>query len=251
LVRAYANLANELLQAGYTADEALIIKQEVEHYSKVRQEIKLNSKDEVDMKQYEPAMRRLLDMYIHAEPSEKLIDFEKLGLIELVVEKSKQFPVDDKETKVPESMAETIESNMRKVIIDEQPINPKYYEKMSDLLTALILQRRADAITYQEYLEKVKKLAENITKPSTAKSYPSSINTLAKQALFDNLDSNEDLVNRIDDKIKQTKKADWKNNRIKLRDVENVVKEQVGEYKVNLSNLMNLIKNQTEYDWYE
>ena len=84
LIRAYANLANELIQAGYTADEAIIIKQEVEHYSKVRQEIKLNSKDEVDMKQYEPAMRRLLDMYIHAEPSEKLIDFEKLGLIELV-----------------------------------------------------------------------------------------------------------------------------------------------------------------------
>ena len=39
-------------------------------------------------------------------------------------------------------MAETIENNVRKLIIDEQPINPKYYEKMSELLDALIRQRK-------------------------------------------------------------------------------------------------------------
>ena len=37
-----------------------------------------------------------------------------------------------------EAVAETIENNVRKLIIDEQPINPKYYEKMSELLDALI-----------------------------------------------------------------------------------------------------------------
>ena len=30
-----------------------------------------------------------------------------------------------------EAMAETIENNVRRLIIDESPINPKYYEKMS------------------------------------------------------------------------------------------------------------------------
>ncbi len=38
----------------------------------------------------------------------------------------------------PEAMAETIENNVRKLIIDETPANPKYYEKMSELLDALI-----------------------------------------------------------------------------------------------------------------
>lgn len=33
-----------------------------------------------------------------------------------------------------EAVAETIENNLRKVIIDEQPVNPRYYEKMSALL---------------------------------------------------------------------------------------------------------------------
>jgi len=72
-------------------------------------------------------MRRLLDTYIRAEDSEMVIDFEKLGLIELIVEKAKQNPTPPESKKVPEAMAEIIENNVRKVIIDGQPINPKYY----------------------------------------------------------------------------------------------------------------------------
>jgi type I restriction enzyme R subunit len=248
LVRAYANIANELQGAGYSAKEAQQVKDEVEHFSKMRQEIKLASKDEVDMKQYEPAMRRLLDTYIRAEDSEKVIDFEELGLIELIVEKAKQNPAGPSSKKVPEAMAETIENNMRKVIIDEQPINPKYYEKMSELLDALITQRREEAIIYEEYLKEVKKLAENITKPQGGSSYPDAMNTRGKQSLYDNLDKNEELVTRLDTAIRYTKKADWKTNRFKQRDVEHAVKEELGGYQVDIKDLMDLIKSQSEYD---
>ncbi|MGZ5075059.1 MAG: type I restriction endonuclease subunit R [Methylobacter sp.] len=248
LVRAYANIANELQGAGYSAKEAQELKDEVEHFSKMRQEIKLASKDEVDMKQYEPAMRRLLDTYIRAEDSEKVIDFEELGLIELIVEKAKQNPPGPSSKNVPEAMAETIENNMRKVIIDEQPINPKYYEKMSELLDALISQRRAEAVSYEAYLKEVKKLAENITKPQGGSSYPDSMNTRGKQSLYDNLDKNEELVTRLDTAIRYTKKADWKTNRFKQRDVENAVKEELGGYQVDIKDLMELIKSQSEYD---
>jgi type I restriction enzyme R subunit len=54
----------------------------------MRQEIKLASRDEVNMKQYEPAMRRLLYTYIRAEESETVVDFEELGLVELVIAKA-------------------------------------------------------------------------------------------------------------------------------------------------------------------
>jgi type I restriction enzyme R subunit len=47
-----------------------------------------------------------------------------------------------------EAVAETIENNVRKLIIDESPVNPKYYEKMSALLDALIAQRRKGACTW-------------------------------------------------------------------------------------------------------
>jgi len=248
LVRAYANMANEMQAAGYSTKEAHLIKEEVEHFVLMRKEIKLASQDEVDMKQYEPAMRRLLDTYIRAEDSEKMVDFEELGLIELIVEKAKQNPVDPSSNKVPEAMAETIENNMRKLIIDAQPINPKYYEKMSELLDALIKQRRDEAMSYQEYLEQVKQLAGNITQPEGTSSYPESMDSRGKQSLYDNLDQNEELVTRIDTAIRYTKKADWKTNRFKQRDVEYAVREELGEYTFELKDVMEIVKNQPEYD---
>ena len=250
LVRAYSNLANEMEAAGYRASEAKVVKGEVEHFSKMRLEIKLASKDEVDMKQYEPAMRHLLDMYVRANDSEKVIDFEELGLIELIVEKAKQNPAEPTTKKVPEAMAETIENNMRKVIIDGQPINPKYYEKMSELLDALIVQRRDEAISYQEYLEEIKKIAEglNTTKQTTG-AYPSSMDTRAKQSLYDNLGKDEVLVSRVDAAVRYTKKADWKTNRFKQREVEHAIRDELGEeYGTEFKDILDLVKNQPEYD---
>jgi len=252
LVRAYSNMANELEAAGYSSSEAFKIKEEVDHYSKVSQEIKLASKDEVDMKQYEPAMRRLLDMYIRAEESETLIDFGDLGLIELIVEKAKENQTDPKSTKVPEAMAETIENNIRKIIVDEQASNPKYFEKMSELLLSLIQQRRDEAIAYEEYLAEVKKLAEKVQKPGGVdpESLPTTIDTLGKKALYDNLEQNEGLVMGIDDAVHSNKKADWKNtsNPFKRKSVKNAVSEVLGTYEISIDDVMEIIINQPEYD---
>jgi len=248
LVRNYANIANEIQAAGYSASEAKTIKAEVEHFSQMRQEIKLASKDEVDMKLYEPSMRRLLDSFVRANESVNVVDFENLGLIELIVEKIKQNPTEPSSRKVPEAMAETIENNMRKLIIDGQPINPKYYERMSELLDALIQQRRAEALSYQEYLEQVKKLAESVVEPEGGTTYPDSMDSRGKQSLYDNLGNNEELVTRIDTAVRYTKKADWKSNRFKQRDVEHAVREEMGEYTFELKDVMDLIKNQSEYD---
>ena len=87
LLRAYANLANELAEAGYTPAEIEAIKAEVDHYEKVRDEVKLASGDYIDLKMYEPAMRHLIDTYIRAEESEKISAFDDLSLIQLIVER--------------------------------------------------------------------------------------------------------------------------------------------------------------------
>lgn len=50
--------------------------------------------------------------------------------------------------KSDDAVAETIENNMRKLIINESPVDPAYYEKMSKLLDALIEQRRKGVVTY-------------------------------------------------------------------------------------------------------
>ncbi|WP_439848344.1 type I restriction enzyme subunit R domain-containing protein, partial [Salmonella enterica] len=79
LIRAFTNLAGELTDAGYSEQQANQIRIDVEFYTKVRDEIKIASGDFVDMKQFEPGMRQMLDLWVDADPSETLMDFEELG----------------------------------------------------------------------------------------------------------------------------------------------------------------------------
>ncbi len=218
-VRAYASLANELNESGYSEAEIKDLKDEVEHFEKARSEVKLSSGDYIDLKMYEPAMRHLIDTYIRAEESEKVSAFDDMSLIQLIVERGvdvvRELPKAIRENK--EAVAETIENNVRKLIIDEQPINPKYYEKMSELLDALIEQRKKEALDYQQYLAKIVELTKKVKNEGTA--YPKSLDTLGKRALYDNLDKNEALVLAVDREICLTKKDDFRGNKFKEKEV--------------------------------
>lgn len=252
-LRAYANIANEMQEAGYSPAEIAAIKQDVYFYEKLSDEVKIHSGDYLDMKRFEPAMRHLLDTYIRADDSEVVSEFDDLGLIELIVEKGlgalENLPKGIKENQ--EAMAETIENNIRKIIVDEQPVNPKYYEEMSELLDALIEERRQKAIEYQAYLARVKSLATQVVRPEGGGTitYPSSMDTRAKRALYDNLDNNEALAIRIDTAVRYTKKDGWIGHRFKEKEVVNAIREELGEYKVNvrLDDVVELVKNQDEY----
>jgi len=144
LIRAYANIADEMKEAGYSDKEAEQIKKDVKHFENLRKEIQIASGDYIDLKQYEPAMRHLIDSYIGAEESRMLANFDDLSLVELLVEKGPDainaLPKTIQKNK--EAMAETIENNLRKAIIEKAPTNPMYYEKMSALLDELIKMRK-------------------------------------------------------------------------------------------------------------
>lgn len=251
LLRAYANLANDMPEAGFSPEEIAGIKKEVTHFDDVCKEVKLASADYLDMKLYEPAMRHLFDNYIRADDSETVADFEELGLIELIVENDlselDKLPRNIRKDK--DSMAETIENNMRKVIIDEQANNPKYYEKMSELLDALIQQRKKEALDYEAYLQKVKELAEKVVKPEGTGSggYPSTMDTAAKRALYDNLDQDEALALKVDQAVMESKNEGWREHRFKLKKVRRAVQGVLGEKVDQLDAIVELVKSQGDY----
>jgi len=248
LIRAYADIANEMEKADYSPDEIEKIKLEVEHYEKVRTEIKIASGDYIDLKLYEPAMRHLIDSYIHADDSKKVSAFDDMSLIQLIVERGadamNKLPKDIAVNK--DAVAETVENNMRKVIIDESPINPKYYEKMSVLLDTLIKERKEEALDYKKYLARIVELAKQVQNPGGGTSYPKSLNTLAQKALFDNLGKNEKLALALDEEIRLTRKDDWRGSMIKEREVKYVVAKHIPD-KAMQESIFELIKNQKEY----
>ncbi len=81
-------------------------------------------------------MRHLIDNYIRAEDSEVISHLDDISLIDLVESKGAaaedDLPPATKRKR--ENVAEAIENNVRKLIIEETPVNPRFYEKMSELL---------------------------------------------------------------------------------------------------------------------
>jgi type I restriction enzyme, R subunit len=251
LIRAYANLANEFTEAGYSQSEFETIKNEVIYYTEIRDLIKNSSGDYIDLKKYEADMRRLIDTYIKADDSEVVEIFEEMGIIELLVNNSS----DEFENKVPkgmkqskESMAENIENNVRRLITDESPTNPKYYEKMSELLDALIKERKENAIEYKKYLEKIKELAKQ-SKPKgnhSSGNYPKDVNTSGKRALYDNLEQDDDLVSKIDKALEISITDNWIGNKIKEKKVRKAISVIIDDEE-QIDKIMNIIKEQDEY----
>ena len=132
-----------------------------------------------------------------------------------------------------EAVAETIENNVRRLIIDEQPINPKYYEKMSELLDALIEQRKQEALDYQKYLQSIVELTKKVKNPTEGASYRKTLNTPAKRALFDNLGKNEGLALAIDAAVLASKQDDWRANPFKVKRVKFAIKAALESYKLS------------------
>ena len=258
LVRAYANLANEIQDAGYTATEAENIKEEVKDYEYIRHQVKLVSGDYIDLKMYEPDMRHLLDTYIHADDSEVITDFDKIPLVQLIVNNGAEETVQNLPKDIQtnqEVMSAAIDNNIRRVIIDKTEVNPKYYEEMSRLLDELIQQRREEKINYQQYLSKVTQLSKQVTDPLT-EAYPSGINTAARQAFFDNIqddipdDLKVEVAVAIDESINNEMSDAWRGNRIKELEVQNAIEMVADEYDnitIDVDKIFNIAKNQDGY----
>ena len=249
LVRGYANLASEMTEAGYTDAEAAAIKSEVTYYENLRSQVKLHSGDAIDLKQYEPAMRHLIDTYIRAEESEKVSEFDDLSLVQLIVERGvhavKALP--EAIRRKEKATAETIENNVRKLIIDETPINPKYYEKMSELLDALIEQRKQKAIDYQKYLETVVELTRQIKGGPSAGGYPASMNKPALRALYDNLGRDESLALRVDQAVRTSMQDGWRDNKLKAKRVRQAIEGVLGNDQGKVDRTLALVRSQHDY----
>lgn len=249
LVRAYAVLANDMDAAGYSTSQAASIKKEVAHYVAVRDEVKLGANENVDFKQFEAGMRFLLDTYIQAGSSEVVAEFEDTGLVDLIVQRGAgaidALPPGIKKNK--DAVAETIVNNVRKTIVDERAMNPKYYETMSSLLDALIEQRRQEAIDYKKYLEDLIALATKVGKKESDTIYPGWAKNGAQRALIDFGWADDSIAIQLDAVIGVAKPHDWVGNKMKEKIVANAIKKVLPEGFDRFDELFDLVRARDEY----
>lgn len=212
LVRAYANIADELEPAGYSTADITRIKRQLDHYLKVREVVRMASGETLDLKAYEADMRHLIDTYIEASEPRKISPFDGIGLLDLIVKTG----IADAIAKQlgglkgnKNAIAETIENNVRSKIVKEHLNDPAFYETMSRLLDEIIAARKAKAVEYEEYLKQIAQLAKKV-EAGKAEDTPEKLDTPGKRALYNNLGRNEELALRIDDVVKKVRPDGWR-----------------------------------------
>lgn len=154
-------------------------------------------------------------------------------------------------------MAETIENNIRRKIIEKTPVNPKYYQKMSELFQILINERKEEVASYKEMLEKYANLVSDIEEPLKSNFYPESIrSSFALCALYDNFTQNEEYALALHESILTTKQDHFRGDLIKERQIKGGIYQVISKFELNLSReeqmkkveaIYEVVKEQDEY----
>lgn len=248
LIRAYANISDEMEKAGYTTDEMGKIKKEIDHYLKAREDIRVASGEHLDVKTYEADMRHLIDTYIKAEDSKTISPFANMSLLEIIssegiLEAIKNLPKDIIGNE--EAVAETIENNVRKKIIREHLINPEFYDRMSILLSEIIKERKGNAISYKEYMNKIANLATQVYE-GKSEDTPEKLETAGQRALYQNLGKDLDVAIAIDKAVKQARRDDWRGNCSKEREIKSAIFNILKDEN-EVERIFSIIMGQNEY----
>jgi len=254
LVRAFASIANNMQEAGFSKEEAIKIKSQVKDYEGIKMSITLRSGEHMDLKRFEPEMRQLIDNYIDAEDSRKVSVFDDLTLVELIVKSGISTVIDSLPQQVRKNnatVAEVINANVRKLITEEKHTDPILYEKMSTLLNEIILDRKKGALDYEAYLKKISELCKKLKDQFSDSEYPNNINSKPRMTLYNNLNNNEELAIKLDEAIIKNKPDRWKGDRIKERMVKEAIEEALKQENIEDDELakkvLELAKEQKEY----
>jgi type I restriction enzyme R subunit len=273
-VRAFAAIAQDLTEAGYTDAEAAALQKKVEFYSEIRAAIKKHSGEELDIKPYEADMRHLLNTYVEADPAADLGELDQIPLTELIIETGIHDAIarklNEKGKLSRNAIAEGIINNVRKTIIREQLTDPRFYEQMSQLLDDLIKQSRADAAAYEEFLKKAEALVKRLAAKQPDEAVPAALHGKREATvIYNNLprifearrtevaeiaepgatygDQLVKLALEIDRVMREQAPAGWKGDQAREAQVLNALFPLLDRNREATLALFDLVKNQPGY----
>jgi type I restriction enzyme, R subunit len=273
-VRAYAAIAQNLIEAGYSDADSAILQKEVAFYGEIRSAIKKHSGEELDIKPYEADMRHLLNTYIHADPATDLGELGEMSLTELIIETGIHDAIarklNEKGKLSKNAIAEGIINNVRKTIIRDQLTDPRFYEQMSRLLDDLIKQTRVEAAAYEEFLRKAEALVKRLAAKQPEEGVPAELHGMREATvIYNNLprifavgyaeaagvaepqaeygDERLRLALEIDRVMRERAPAGWKGDQAREAQVLNALFPLLNRDREATLALFELVKNQPGY----
>ena len=274
-LRAYAAMASDLVEAGYSDAEIIALQNETTFITDIRNAIKRHSGEELDIKPYEADMRHLINTYIQADQAEDLGNLDTLSLTELIIETGIHDAIakklNEKGKLSKNAVAEGIINNVRKTIIREQLSDPRFYAEMSQLLDDLIVQKQQETIEYEEFLKRAEALVKRMGKGHTDSDIPTKLHgnpeaTAVYRNLPDNVfapaapaggalqepeasygDERLALTMKIDRAMRDQAPADWKGDQARESIVLNALFPLLNRDREATEAIFDIIKNQPGY----
>jgi type I restriction enzyme, R subunit len=268
LLRAWANVADELAAAGYTEADGTRLRGLLDHYVKLREIVRKASGETLDLKPYEADMRHLIDTYIEADEPRQISPFEGVGLLDLIVKTGIAAAIADRLGELKgnrDAIAETIENNVRSKIVKEHLNDPAFYERMSALLDNIIKLRKEKAQEYEEYLQRIARLVKQV-EAGRDEDAPAELTTPGRRALYNNLrpwlaaqmashaadapasdaDPALSLALRVDETVKAIRPADWRGNPAKENLIKGALLTLLQDFD-QVERVFSILKAQSEY----
>ncbi|MEM9569561.1 MAG: HsdR family type I site-specific deoxyribonuclease [Bacteroidota bacterium] len=233
LLRAYANIANQLTIAEYPKAEIKTIVQEVHQAQQLMQTIEMISGDQQDIRHYDSTMRHILDNYISAKRSKKITPFSDKPLLALIQTEGLTNTINTLGMD-EQSATSALGNNAFRAIEKNKPLNPVYYQNLSLRLEQLLLEQQLGKIAYEVYLKQMETLLEDIARTTEkATHYPRTIKTQGQRTLYDNLDQDEALALNIHQLILTKKRDQWKKSSLKSRELAQKLEKRLLTLKKN------------------
>ena len=265
-VRAYADIAQDLAEAGYSDADASALQKEVDFYGDTRAAIKKHSGEELDIKPFEADMRRLLNTYVQADPATDIGNLNSMSLTELIIETGIHDAIarklNEKGKLSKNAIAEGIINNVRKTIIRDQLTDPRFYAEMSKLLDDLIKQSREDAAAYEAFLKKAEELVKRMARKAPCPGVPAvlhgkpeavvlfnnfaSISATAFQCPVDD-DLKASLALELDRAMREHAPAGWKGDVTREKHVLNALYPIMARDRDATKAIFEIIWNQPGY----
>ena len=265
-VRAFADVAQNLTEAGYSEAEATNLQNEAAFYADTRAAIKKHSGEELDIKPFEADMRHLLNTYIQADSAQQLGSVDDYSLVELIIQTGIHDAIakrlNAKGTLSKNAIAEGIINNVRKAIIRDQLNDPKFYASMAKLLDDLIAQTREDAAAYEIFLQRAEALVKQMAGTQHETGVPHALYGMPEATvLYANMDSipatnfhppadDDDkaaLAIRIHDAIREHAPAGWRGDEVRERQLMRALFPLLDRDPEATKAILEIIRQQARY----
>ena len=165
----HISLSSEKVLDVFDEARIAVLKRDWRSFSELRRSVRIRYQEAVDVTEFEPKIRRLLDDHVAAMPAEtviELVDIHDTGMLKAVVE----------ETGVTSaSRADRIAGATRRAITERMDLDPAFYERFSKLLEDTIKEYREKRRSEGDYLDSVVRIASKVARGHEERDVPAAL----------------------------------------------------------------------------